>query len=80
MQQPASDESPSDLVAGAELLREFRSRLSDTERRLADWRAEGRDWSAIAAELGGTPEACRKQLTRAVDRVLQQLGIEAATV
>jgi len=73
----APDVSPSDLVAGQELLREFRSRLSEEERQLADRRAQGGEWTAIAAELGGTPEGCRKQLTRAIDRVLQQLGLEA---
>src|SRR5262249_17937765 len=46
----AVNDSPSDLVAGQELVREFRSRLSDEERRLVDLRAEGRDWAAIAAK------------------------------
>jgi hypothetical protein len=72
----ATDESPSDLVAGEELLREFRNRLTEEERQLADRRAQGGEWTAIAVEVGGTPEGCRKQLTRAIDRVLQQLGLE----
>ena len=67
---------PSEQVAGQELLREFRSRLTDEERHLADRRAEGFDWAAIATECGGTPEGRRKQLSRAIDRVLKQLGLE----
>jgi RNA polymerase sigma-70 factor (ECF subfamily) len=72
----AADTTPSDLVAGEELLREFRGRLTEDERRLAERRAQGWEWTAIAAEVGGTPEGCRKQLDRAVKRVLLQLGLE----
>ena len=69
----AASPSPSRLVAGRELLDEFRRRLSEEERRLADLRAQGCEWAEIAAELGGTPQARRKQLARALDRVEQQL-------
>ena len=31
---------------------------------------------AVAAELGGSPEALRKKLTRAVARVAEQLGLD----
>ena len=55
------------------LWEEVRRRLSEEERRLADLRAQGCDWAEIAARLGGTAEACRKQLARAVDRVEHQL-------
>jgi RNA polymerase sigma-70 factor (ECF subfamily) len=69
----SGDPSPSRLVAGRELLEEFRRRLSEEERRLADLRGEGWEWAEIAARLGSTAEACRKQLARALDRVEQQL-------
>jgi RNA polymerase sigma-70 factor (ECF subfamily) len=69
----ASVPSPSRLVAARELLEEFRRRLSEDERRLADLRADGYEWAEIAARLGGTADACRKQLARAVDRVEHQL-------
>jgi RNA polymerase sigma-70 factor (ECF subfamily) len=68
-------ETPSQQVAGKELLAAFRSRLTEEERKLAELRASGHDWTAVAAELGSTPEACRKQLSRAVDRVERELGI-----
>jgi RNA polymerase sigma factor (sigma-70 family) len=70
------DPSPSRVVAGRELLGEFRARLTDEERRLADLRAQGREWAEIAAELGGTAQARRKQLARAADRVARELGME----
>ena len=70
------DGSPSAQVAGRDLLQEFRKRLSEEERALADQRARGREWAEIAAERGGSPEALRKQLARALDRVAQELGLE----
>jgi RNA polymerase sigma-70 factor (ECF subfamily) len=69
-------DSPSQIVSTRELIEEFRSRLSDEERRLAELRARGGDWAAIAAELGGTPEGRRKQLARAIERVAQELGLD----
>ena len=72
-ERSAAVPSPSRLVAGRELLEEIRRRLSEEERRLADLRAQGCDWAEIAARLGGTAEACRKQLARAIDRFGQQL-------
>jgi RNA polymerase sigma-70 factor (ECF subfamily) len=65
--------TPSRLVAGRELLDEFRRRLSAEERMLADLRGQGCEWAEIASQVGGTPEARRKQLARAIDRVEQQL-------
>ena len=65
--------SPSRMVAGLELLEDFRRRLSEEERALVDLRAQGCDWPEIAARLGGTSQARRKQFTRAIDRVEQQL-------
>jgi RNA polymerase sigma-70 factor (ECF subfamily) len=67
---------PARLVAGRDLLEEVRRRLSPEERQVADLRGQGKSWPEIAAELGGTPEALRKQLTRALDRVAQELGLD----
>jgi RNA polymerase sigma-70 factor (ECF subfamily) len=75
-QWAAAGPSPSQEVAGRELLREFRRRLTDEERQIADRRAAGLNWNQIAAERGGSPEALRKQLTRAIERVSQELGLE----
>lgn len=73
---PTAAAGPGDEVAGAELLQEFRRRLTDEELRLAEQRAAGMDWAQIAAECGDTPEALRKKLARAIDRVGQELGLE----
>ena len=75
-QVAARDPSPSQVVAGRELLQQFRQRLTEEERRLADLRADGRGWAEIAAELGGTAQVRREQLARAVERVVGELGLD----
>jgi RNA polymerase sigma factor (sigma-70 family) len=74
---PSRDQSPSRLASGRELLQKFRALLSEEERKIADLRAKGSDWNSVAAELGGTAEARRKQLARAVVRVEQELGLDS---
>jgi RNA polymerase sigma factor (sigma-70 family) len=74
-QAPAPGPSPSQLVAGQELLQEARRRLSPQELVLLDLRQQGREWAEIARELGGSPDALRMQLGRAVDRVARELGL-----
>jgi RNA polymerase sigma-70 factor (ECF subfamily) len=76
LESAASSPSPSDEVVGRELLDAFQQRLSDEERDLADRRARGQSWAEIAGALGGTAQARRKQLERAVERVVRQLGLE----
>jgi len=70
-------QTPSRLASGRELLEKFRELLSDEERQIVDLRAQGSDWAAVAAELGGTPEARRKQLARAVTRAENDLGLDS---
>jgi RNA polymerase sigma-70 factor (ECF subfamily) len=72
---PAAGSSPDQRVATNELIDEFRKRLSQDERRLAEQRVLGRGWDQIAEEEGGSAEALRKQLARAIDRISQELGL-----
>jgi DNA-directed RNA polymerase specialized sigma24 family protein len=72
----AGDASPSTVVAGEELLRAVRARLSEEERTIADLRAAGRKRTEIALELGGTADARRVQFQRAAERVGRELGLE----
>ncbi len=73
-----TEASPSRIVAGRELLERVRSRLTPEEVRLMELRAEGHEWADVARELGGTPEARRKQFSRALDRVSQELQLDEA--
>jgi RNA polymerase sigma-70 factor (ECF subfamily) len=74
----ATDASPSTQVAVRDLLQEVHRRLSADERRLLELRNQGCDWATIAAELGGGAEALRRRLSRALDRVAEQLGLDEA--
>jgi RNA polymerase sigma-70 factor (ECF subfamily) len=67
---------PTHEVDWRDLLGAVRGRLSDEERQLADRRARSEGWEQIAIEMGGSPEALRKKLTRALDRVARQLGLD----
>lgn len=70
-----SADSPSQQIAEAELLDLVQARLSDYERRIVAERLSERPWDEIAAELGSTAEAVRKQMTRAIDRAAKELGV-----
>jgi RNA polymerase sigma factor (sigma-70 family) len=68
--------TPSQIVSDRELHQVMQQQLTPDERYLAEQRALGRDWAEIAREHGSTPEALRKKLARALDRVARQLGLD----
>jgi RNA polymerase sigma factor (sigma-70 family) len=72
------DPTPSRDLAARELLDEALRRFSPEERRILDCREQGGQWAQVAAELGSNPEAIRKRLARAVDRVAHELGLDEA--
>jgi DNA-directed RNA polymerase specialized sigma24 family protein len=75
--QPAAKvDTPSQIVAGRELLNAFRDRLSPAERELAERRSRGEEWADIALEVGGSPDALRVRLSRGVERVASELGLD----
>jgi RNA polymerase sigma-70 factor (ECF subfamily) len=67
---------PSELASDLDLIDAVRRRLGEEERKIADLRAEGWEWSEIASRLGGSPQARRMQLTRAVHRVARILKLD----
>lgn len=68
--------SPSKQFAVHDLLEEITRRLSADERLILESRNHGQSWAAIAAELGGTAEALRMRLSRALDRIAKELGLD----
>jgi RNA polymerase sigma factor (sigma-70 family) len=72
----SAEPSPSQYVAGRELLLAAERLMSAEERQLVEWRKEGMTWDAIAAQVGGTPEALRKKLARAADGVAHRLHLD----
>jgi RNA polymerase sigma-70 factor (ECF subfamily) len=71
-----SGPTPSREVAAREQLEALYARLTEEERALAQRRGAGHTWVEIAAELGGTPQARRKQLGRAIRRVGPEVGLD----
>jgi RNA polymerase sigma factor (sigma-70 family) len=69
-------QDPTRIVAGRDLLDEFRRRMTVDERRLSDLRGAGCEWSEIAREVGGSPVALRKRLSRALDRIGRELRLD----
>ena len=67
---------PERVAAGRELLAAVRAELTDEELMIADHRGAGRSWGEVAEQMGGTPDARRKQFDRALDRVTIRLGID----
>ena len=73
---PDQASDPSEQASAREILEKVRERLAPPERYLADQRSLGRSWQELASELGGTDVALRKQLTRALNKVMVGLGLE----
>ena len=71
-----SGPSPSEQVSGQELLNQFRASFTDEEKAIAELRREGLGWGEIATQLGGTAQARRVQLARAVERISRQIGLD----
>ena len=63
-------------MSADELLRKFQERLTSEEKALAAQCAAGREWNEIATEQGATPEALRKKLSRAIDRIATELRLD----
>jgi RNA polymerase sigma factor (sigma-70 family) len=76
MSVASTSPGPSQLATDNDLINAVRSRLGDQERQIADLRAEGLEWSEIARRLGGSAQARRVQLARAVHRVSQALKLD----
>jgi len=66
---------PERALSAADLLQEVYRRLSPEERALVERRNAGRDWASIAQELGDNAVVLRKRLSRALNRITRQLGI-----
>jgi len=71
------DPTPSRVLAAKEILQLVRQSLSGEERRLVDLRCQGQSWEEIADSIGGSPDARRKQMARAIE-ALGSLGIAGA--
>jgi RNA polymerase sigma factor (sigma-70 family) len=74
-QVASAADSPSEVLMVREILDAVTESLSEEERYLVAQRMAGRAWDDIATELGSTPDAVRKRMTRAIDEAAVGLGI-----
>jgi RNA polymerase sigma factor (sigma-70 family) len=71
-----SSSGPAQQAMGRELIDRAFGFMDSEVREMAGCRARGMEWSDIAAKLGGTADARRKQFQRALERIAQRLDIE----
>lgn len=69
-------ETPVEVAEAQEVVDRFNQKLSDDERLIASLRRDGCSWSEVAHSLGGTAQGRRMQLSRAVERISIELGLE----
>jgi RNA polymerase sigma-70 factor (ECF subfamily) len=67
---------PEQQAVHRDLLSRAYGLMNPEVRQIADCRAGGTEWDEIAARLGGTAEARRKQFRRAMDEIARTLEIE----
>jgi RNA polymerase sigma factor (sigma-70 family) len=76
LEEARADEStPSQIVFFEEMLGKARNLLTPHEREIAELRCARVGWEQIARQLHESPEALRKQFSRAMDRVVKELGL-----
>jgi ECF sigma factor len=68
--------NPGEVASDRDLIDAIRRRLGAEARQLADLRADGWDWSAIADRVGGSVQARRIQFARAIRRVTKSLHLD----
>ena len=76
--EPADNrsESPSKLVAADELLEKINGVLTAEELQIADLRRAGYSWQEVSDQLGQSPEALRKRLARARNRLEKEMDLD----
>jgi RNA polymerase sigma-70 factor (ECF subfamily) len=67
--------TPSRIVSTRELIEEVSRRLSAEERDLLEQRALGHEWTTLAEQRGASAVTLRKKLTRALSRVVAEMGL-----
>jgi RNA polymerase sigma-70 factor (ECF subfamily) len=67
---------PGCVAEAKDLLEQVLAGLTEQERRMVELRGQGHPWAKVARELGGTGQARRVQMSRAVMRVLRDKGLD----
>ncbi|MEM6470270.1 MAG: sigma-70 family RNA polymerase sigma factor [Planctomycetota bacterium] len=71
------DSGPSTVIASKDLAEHIRQKLSAEEFDLVSRRNQGQAWEQISDALGQSAESLRKRLARALQRVRDEMNLEA---
>src|SRR5262245_37738650 len=79
---PIADQraGPVTIAENRENLKLLLDRLPAAERDLAQRRMQGQSWDEIATAVGGSPQALRMRLSRAVDQASEHLKLDDASL
>ena len=72
----AAGNSPAHRLSTSDLLKQLSLRMSAQEMELYRLRSKGVGWAVIADKLGERPSLLRKRLSRAIQRVVTEMGLE----
>jgi RNA polymerase sigma-70 factor (ECF subfamily) len=78
LERHSSECDPARQVEAKELLEWTWQSMDFDLREIAARRLDGQSWAQVAAALGGTPAARRKQFERGLDEIAERLGIDEA--
>ena len=70
------NESPVTAAEYRERLTMARNSLSPRERKISELRIQGKSWLEISQQMGQSPQALRKCLERACQRISKEMGID----
>lgn len=73
----AFDDTPSQIAEAKELAAEARNRMTSDELEIVDRRMNGLNWEQIALERATSPEAVRKTMKGAMDRVAKSFNLDS---
>ena len=76
MEVVSATPDPGQVASDRDLIEAVSRRLGAEERQMLDLRAEGWEWAEIAARLGGSAQARRMRLARAVYRASRALKLD----
>lgn len=77
-QQMDAAHLPENVVEYEDLLAQVRQRLTSDEKQISRLRASGSSWLEVSEKLGASPQALRKKLERACNRIFGEMGITEA--
>jgi RNA polymerase sigma-70 factor (ECF subfamily) len=73
-----SGATPSQAIVARELLEQTYKRLSPSEAELVKLRQEGLSWEEIAARLGEPSQNLRQRMSRTLNRISREIGLDEA--